>query len=65
MIEHADLASLPRRIDDLVAARQQLRARGATATELEWNRLELVRLHRALSHALVSRYLPVPLADAA
>jgi hypothetical protein len=46
------------RIAALVAERQQLRADGAGAAELEHNRLEIVGTQRELGHALIERYLP-------
>ena len=52
------------RIADLVLERQSLRASSADALDLERNRLELVRLHWALSEALIRRHCP-PKADEA
>ena|SRR5215471_17689522 len=49
---------LERQIAALVAERQDLRARSADAAELERNRVEIVRLQRALSEALIRRHLP-------
>jgi hypothetical protein len=52
------------RIAELVLERQSLRASSADAALLERNRLELVQLHWALSHALIKRHCP-PKADEA
>jgi hypothetical protein len=41
-----------------VLERQDLRAVSAAADRLERNRLEIVRLQRLLSEALIARYLP-------
>ena len=49
---------LRQRIDTLVAARQEMRARGASRDELESNRLELVNRQRQLSCAFLDRALP-------
>jgi hypothetical protein len=50
--------ALERQIAELVAARQELRAREANASELERNRVEIVRLQRELSEALIQKHLP-------
>jgi hypothetical protein len=42
----------------LVAQRQGLRATTADASLLEQNRVEIARLQRHLSDALIKRYLP-------
>jgi len=52
------IALLRQRIDMLVAARQDMRARGASRDELESNRLELVSRQRQLSYELIERALP-------
>ena len=46
------------RVGMLVAERQELRERGASATALERNRLQLARAQWELSHALIDRHLP-------
>jgi len=48
--------SLLRRISVLVAERQELRGQPDRATELEQNRLEIVRCQRELNHALIELY---------
>jgi phage shock protein A len=45
-------------IGELVARRQELRARGAKPNALERNRRQLARCHWELSFALIERYLP-------
>lgn len=52
------IARLERRIGALVAARQELRARGAGRDKLEANRLALGRRQRQLSCALIEQSLP-------
>ena len=49
---------LTTRIAELTAERQELRARGASASALERNRVKLARTQWELSHALIERYLP-------
>jgi uncharacterized protein involved in exopolysaccharide biosynthesis len=48
--------ALEGRIAALVSERQDLRARGADPAELEQNRVEIVRLQRELSEALIQRH---------
>jgi hypothetical protein len=43
---------------DLVIARQELRSSGAAETELELNRIEIVRCQWEIAHALIERYMP-------
>ena len=50
----ASIESLRRSIEALVAARQDLRERRATRSELEANRTSIVRLQQHLSTALIS-----------
>ena len=50
--------AIEREIRRLVIERQELRAAGASATELERNRVEIARLQRELAWALVDVYLP-------
>jgi hypothetical protein len=49
---------IEREIRRLVIERQELRGAGASAAELERNRLEIARLQRELARALVAVYLP-------
>jgi hypothetical protein len=51
------IESLGERIRTVVRERQQLRSAGASAEELERNRLEIVALQRRLSEALIARFL--------
>jgi hypothetical protein len=58
VVSAATVEVLARRIDELVRERQELRRAGAVNGVLERNRLELVRLQRELSLALIDRHLP-------
>jgi hypothetical protein len=51
-------------IAELVRQRQSMRAGGADSALIERNRLDLVRAHHDLSHALIERHCP-PKADEA
>ena len=50
--------SLVLRIAELVVERQELRRGGATAAEIERNRVQLVRAQWELTHALIDRHVP-------
>jgi hypothetical protein len=54
------IESLERDIASLVARRQDLRATGAEARELERNRREIVARQHELSETLISIYAPQP-----
>ena len=54
------IESLEREIAVLVERRQELRAGGAEAGELERNRRDIVARQQALSEALISIYAPQP-----
>jgi hypothetical protein len=56
---------LTARIGQLVAERQELRARGASEASLERNRIQIARAQWELAHALIDRYLPEPAAQTA
>ena len=47
------------RLETLVAERQELRSRAASARALERNRLQIARTQWELSHVLIDHYLPV------
>jgi hypothetical protein len=49
---------LQREIGRLVVERQDLRSRGASAADLERNRLDIAERQRLLAYALIERYLP-------
>ena len=49
---------LAARLEALVAERQELRSRAASARALERNRLRIARTQWELSHVLIDRYLP-------
>jgi len=51
------IACLDEAVRRLVAARQELRERRAGRDELERNRLEIGRLNRQLSEALIAHHL--------
>ena len=50
--------ALLEQISGLTAERQRLRDEGADGTQLERNRVKLVRAQWELSHALIERHLP-------
>jgi hypothetical protein len=54
----SDLETLENQHATLVDERQRLRSDGATAAELEHNRLAIVNCQWELSRALIARYLP-------
>jgi hypothetical protein len=54
----ASAEELSARLSSLVAERQELRARAASARALERNRLQIARTQWELSHVLIDRYLP-------
>jgi len=56
----SSVEALTLRISALVAERQELRHRGARASSLEKNRLQLARAQWELGHALIDRHLPEP-----
>ena len=58
VIQLPNVESLSEEIRGLVYERQSLRAVGASAEELERNRVELVRVQQELVLALIQRYLP-------
>jgi hypothetical protein len=49
---------LHRKIDGLMAERQDLRATGASPERLETNRVELVDAQWSLARALITRHYP-------
>jgi hypothetical protein len=60
--EHT-VATLNAEICRVVLERQRLQVHGAEATELEQNRIEIVRLQWKLSDALIARHAPVRAAE--
>ena len=64
-VRKLDLETLKTLHATLVDERQQLRAGGATAAELERNRLAIVNCQWELSRALIARYLPPVVAPTA
>ena len=58
VIQLRNVESLSEEIRGLVYERQTLRSVGASADELERNRVELVRVQQELVLALIQRYLP-------
>lgn len=54
--------SLNEQLCALTRERQELRASGAGAIVLERNRVAIARAQWDLSHALIERYLPQPVA---
>jgi hypothetical protein len=64
-VRKLDLETLKNLHAMLVDERQQLRAGGATAAELERNRLAIVNCQWELSRALIARYLPPAVAPSA
>jgi hypothetical protein len=61
----ASVECLEETLRTLVAERQALREQGAGRDTLESNRVEVARLQRRLSRALISRHLPHDERDAA
>lgn len=59
------MEALTQRVAQLVAERQELRVRGASAVSLERNRLQIARAQWELGHALIDRHLPEPAAQSA
>jgi hypothetical protein len=57
------IAALNAEIHSVVLKRQRLQVHGAEATELEQNRIEIVRLQWKLSDALVARHAPLRAAE--
>ena len=54
------IEALEREIATLVERRQEMRANGAEAVELETNRRDIVTRQHRLSEALISIYAPQP-----
>ena len=59
----ASVEELSARLGDLVAERQELRARSASAKALERNRVQIARTQWELSQMLIDRYLPAAAAS--
>ena len=59
VVQIPTVETLSDEVRGLVYERQTLRSVGATAEELERNRVELVRAQQELVNALIRRYLPV------
>jgi multidrug resistance efflux pump len=59
----ASVEELSTRLGSLVAERQELRARAASANALERNRLQIARAQWELSQLLIERYLPAAAAS--
>lgn len=55
------IETIEREIATLVERRQELRASGAEASELESNRRDIVTRQHRLSEALISIYAPQPI----
>ena len=53
------------RLEVLVAERQELRSRAASAAALERNRLQIARTQWELSHVLIDRHVPAEPASSA
>jgi len=64
-VRKLDLETLKNLHAGLVLERQQLRSDGATAAELERNRLAIVNCQWELSRALIAQYLPPAVAPTA
>jgi hypothetical protein len=58
VIQLPNVESLSEEIRGLVYERQTMRSVGASAEDLERNRVELVRVQQELVLALIQRYLP-------
>jgi hypothetical protein len=60
MVAWHAVEDLQDQIAELVYKRQELRTFGASRASLEQNRLDLVRSHHDLSHALIRRHARQP-----
>lgn len=65
MAKTETIDNLRKRIDGLVAERQQMRATHASELDLERNRREIAAYQQELSHALIARYATAPSVAAA